>query len=113
METLAEVIDKFRSRQYIYDFYVHNNLLKCKETNERFKTDEVIIDKTERYEGDSNPDDMSIIYAISTNTDTKGILIDAFGVYANSGISEFVKNIRVKKKAKNQTKHENVKIHSK
>ena len=106
METLAETIDKFRSKQYIYDFYVHSNLLKCKETNERFKSDEVIIDKTGRYEGDSNPDDTSIIYAISTNTETKGILIDAFGVYANAGISEFVKNIPVKDKAINQINNE-------
>ena len=107
METLSETIDKFRSKQYIYDFYVHNNLLKCKETNERFKSDEIAIDRTERYEGDSNPDDTTIIYAISTNTETKGILIDAFGVYANSDISEFVKNIPLKNiKQSNQTDHE-------
>ncbi len=95
INTLTETIAKFRSKQYIYDFYVEDNFLKCRETNEKFAPEDVTIDRTERYEGDSNPEDMSVIYAITFPTDTKGILIDAFGTYSNPGISEFIRNVPV------------------
>ena len=57
---------------------------------------DLMIEKTERYEGDSNPDDMSIIYAITSESGTKGILLDAYGTYANPQISEFIKDVPIK-----------------
>lgn len=96
MNTLTETIEKFRSKQYINDFYIEDTLLKCKDTNEKFTSDEVTIDRTGRYEGDTNPDDMSVIYAITANSGTKGIIIDAFGTYSNPKISEFIRNVPIK-----------------
>ena len=96
MNTLTETIEKLRDKQFIHDFYIKDGLLKCDETNESFRTDEVLIEKTGRYEGDSNPDDMSIIYAITSKTGTQGILIDAYGTYANPKISEFIKKVTSK-----------------
>jgi hypothetical protein len=78
--------------------------LKCEDTKESFKPEDVIIEKTVRYEGDSNPDDMSIIYAIATITGTMGILIDAYGTYANPKISEFIREVPVREKSEDQTK---------
>lgn len=46
MNTLTETIEKFRSKQYINDFYIEDTLLKCKDTNEKFTSDEVTIDRT-------------------------------------------------------------------
>jgi hypothetical protein len=37
-----------------------------------------------RFEGDSNPDDSSIVYAISSNTGLKGTLVDAYGAYSEN-----------------------------
>ena len=96
MNTLTETISKFRFKQYIYDFYVEDNFLKCRETNEKFGPEDIKIDRTERYEGDTNPGDMSVIYAITFSTGTMGILIDAFGTYSNAKISEFIRNVPVK-----------------
>ncbi|HMS63716.1 MAG TPA: phosphoribosylpyrophosphate synthetase [Ignavibacteria bacterium] len=101
IETLSGTIEKFRSKEFIHDFYIQGDYLKCNDTNEKFKSDEVIINRINRYEGDSNPDDASIIYAITTKSGTQGILIDAFGVYANSRISEFIKRVSVNKTENN------------
>lgn len=97
IRTLVESIEEFRKKEYTEDFIVENDLLKCKETGESFWPEDVKIESTERYEGDSNPDDMSIIYAISSSSGTKGILIDAYGVYADLSISEFIKNVPVER----------------
>lgn len=102
MNTLTETIEKFKAKQFIHDFYVKDGLLMSDDTNESFKPEDVVIERTGRYEGDSNPDDMSIIYAITTNSGTQGIIIDAYGTYSNPKISEFIKHIPVKEKDKNQ-----------
>lgn len=97
IRTLVESIEEFRKKEYTEDFIVENEMMKCRETGESFWAEDVTIDHTERYEGESNPDDMSIIYAITANTGTKGILIDAYGVYADISISEFIKNVPIER----------------
>ena len=104
MNTLTEAIEKLRGKEFIQDFYVEDNLLKCKDTKESFKPENVIIETTVRYEGNSDPDDMSIIYAITTHTGTMGLLIDAYGTYANPKISEFIRLVPVREESENQTK---------
>lgn len=104
MNTLTETIEKFRAKQFIHDFNIKDNLLISPDTNESFKPEDVMIERTGRYEGDSNPDDMSIIYGITANSGTQGILIDAYGTYANPKISEFIKSVPVKEKDENQVK---------
>ena len=49
---------------------------------EKFK-----IDETYRFEGDSNPSDEDIVYAISSlDGKIKGIFTGAFGIYADNSI---------------------------
>jgi hypothetical protein len=96
MKTLTETIDKFRSKEFIYDFYIKDGKLRSDETKESFMPEDLIIERTGRYEGDSNPDDMSIIYAITSESGTKGILLDAYGTYADPQISEFIKDVPIK-----------------
>ncbi|HMS33708.1 MAG TPA: phosphoribosylpyrophosphate synthetase [Ignavibacteria bacterium] len=102
MSTLTETIEKFRTKQFIHDFHIKDDYLVCDETGEKFSAEELIIERTGRYEGDSNPDDMSVIYAITANSGTQGILIDAFGAYSNPAISEFIRNVPVKEIDPNQ-----------
>lgn len=104
MNTLTETIERFRAKQFIHDFSIKDNLLVSPDTNESFKPEDVMIERTGRYEGDSNPDDMSIIYGITANSGTQGILIDAYGTYANPKITEFIKSVPVKEKSDNQVK---------
>lgn len=45
----------------------------------RFQVQEVY-----RFEGASNPDDMCVVYAIESDEGVKGVLVDAFGSYADA-----------------------------
>ena len=93
MKTVVEVINRLREKHYIHDFEVSHHKLICKDTGECFDAHEVTIDKTFRFEGDSNPDDMSVLFALTSKSGTQGILIDAYGTYANADVSEFIKKI--------------------
>jgi hypothetical protein len=46
-----------------------------------------------RFEGESNPDDMSILYAIQTADGVKGTISSAFGTYADTEVDEFLKTV--------------------
>lgn len=54
----------------------------------KMKAEDFEIEEFYRFEGESNPDDMSIIYAVTSNKyNLKGILVNAFGTYANDSTS--------------------------
>jgi hypothetical protein len=54
-----------------------------------------VIDKFYRFEGDSNPDDNAIIFAISSKDGWKGTLLDAYGVYADSLSNEMIEKLKI------------------
>ena len=51
-----------------------------------------------RFEGNSNPDDMSVMYAIETSDGLKGTLTDAYGLYSDDDTGEFLKEVESHKK---------------
>ncbi|MGE5412356.1 MAG: phosphoribosylpyrophosphate synthetase [Clostridiales bacterium] len=97
MNTLSEVMNKMREKGYEYDFQMTDLGLSCKKTNEVFKPEELVIKGVYRFEGESNPDDMSVLYTIAANSGTKGLLVDTFGAYSSvSGMefAEFMKKVK-------------------
>ena len=60
-----------------------------------YRQDEVIILRTYRFEGDSDPGDAAIIYVIQTNDGSMGFCMDSYGVYSshtNDLQSEFIQH---------------------
>ena len=56
------------------------------------------IDEYYRFEGASDPADNSIVYAISPNdSSVKGVLVDAYGVYAENITPEMARKLKVEK----------------
>jgi hypothetical protein len=51
-----------------------------------------------RFEGITNPEDMEVLYAIETVNGKKGTLVDAYGIYADPEVDEFVKEMVIHKK---------------
>lgn len=102
MQTLTEIIQRMREKHYILDFEIKDQKVVNKEGKEEYLPEELIIEKTYRFEGDSNPDDMAVVYGISAKNGTKGILIDAYGTYADAKIAEVVKRIPVREVDENQ-----------
>ncbi len=66
--------------------------------------DELLLEKTEGYEGDSNPSDSAIVYAITGNDGTKGILIDSYGAYSDPKLAKIIGDIPVREEHSLQDK---------
>ena len=72
---------------------VENEGLKCLQTGEIFTQDEIKILERQRYEGISDPDDMAILYVVETSNGLKGTVVNAFGLYADANLSEFMNGV--------------------
>jgi hypothetical protein len=83
MLTLTEAIEMAREKGYTKDFSATKNGFESKETNEDFNPEELTITKVFRFEGISDPNDMSVLYLIKSDSGAKGIFIDAFGAYGD------------------------------
>ena len=86
-DTLSEAINDLQSNEYPYDFNLTPQCLKCASLKLEIRPEDFKVDKTYRFEGMSSTDDNSILYAISSKDGLKGLLVDAYGMYAEN-ISE-------------------------
>ena len=68
-ETMLDALNDLISRGYTADFSVDGDSdeMECKEKNIKMTADEFEIDEFYRFEGESNPADMSILYGISSD----------------------------------------------
>jgi hypothetical protein len=91
--TLAGVLDEVSARGYTEHFMPEHGALRAVGSGARFGAGEVTISEYHRFEGVSDPDDMSILYAIETRSGVRGTLVDAFGYYSDPLVGEFMDEI--------------------
>lgn len=84
-ETLLDALNDLISRGYTEDFNVDEDMMQDREKNIKMTVDEFEIDEFYRFEGESNPADMSILYGISSQKyNIKGTLVSAYGTYSGN-----------------------------
>jgi hypothetical protein len=93
-DSLLLAINALRDQGYIEDFNLHSNSLDCRDSTIRLHPDEFDIDKVFRFYGPSDPDDESILYAISSSKhNLKGILVNGYGVSSDPLTAEMVEKL--------------------
>lgn len=92
-ETLADVLDDLAARGFTEHFMPDDGRLRALESGCAVVARDVRIREYHRFEGVSDPDDMSIVYAIEVSDGIRGTLTDAFGVYADRRVVAFVKEV--------------------
>lgn len=65
---------------------------------EVYTSKELTIVEYHRFEGESNPSDMSIVYAIETEDGTKGTIISSYGMYADMDLVAFIDKVKIKER---------------
>lgn len=97
MTTLTEILEKLKSEGYTIDFNVKHNCLECAENSLQVHPEDFVVDRVFRFEGDSNPDDEAIVYAISSEKhNLKGTLVNGYGLFADELTEELVYALRIK-----------------
>jgi hypothetical protein len=83
-DTLVEALDDLKKRGYDADFEMQSNCLYCSNLDLRLNEEEFSVDEVYRFEGDSNPDDNAIVYALTSPTGVKGTIVDGYGASADN-----------------------------
>lgn len=96
-ETVTEAINDLAKRGYTTDFSVLNEAetLILNNTSARLSPDEFKIDETYRFDGNTDPGDEMIVFAISSaKHNIKGIVVNAYGMYSDSSTSKIVEQLQ-------------------
>ena len=95
--SLSDATNDLKFRGYKEDFNLKGSCIECASRNLQLHPEDFTIDEFYRFEGMSNPSDNSIVYAISSNAGIKGVLVDAYGVYADSLSDSMIQKLRIQR----------------
>ena len=91
--TLAAVLDDVQERGFTEHFTPGDGELHAVESGKTFRPDQMVIAEYHRFEGVSDPDDMSILYALEARSGIRGTLVDAFGVYSDPRVGALMRDV--------------------
>lgn len=95
-DTVLDALNGLKASGYNIDFNIAFDKLINAEKNLVLQPADFEITKVFRFEGDSNPDDEAVVYAVeSKKGPEKGVLVSAYGMYAESASDEMVKKLRI------------------
>lgn len=95
-DTVTEALADLKERGFTTDFNLAFDKIKCAVTNACLLPGDFEISEFYRFEGETNPADEDIVYAInSKDGKIKGVLVSAFGVYADNVSSELLNKLSI------------------
>jgi hypothetical protein len=90
-------MNELRRQGYTEDFNLRQDCLECRNEQLKLFAEDFKIDKYYRFEGESNPSDAAILYAISSDRyGMKGVLVNAYGVYSDPLTDEMTKKLEMR-----------------
>ncbi|WP_276370462.1 phosphoribosylpyrophosphate synthetase [Chryseolinea sp. H1M3-3] len=95
--TLSEALNALKNRGYREDFNLKPHCIECASLSLELHPENFTVDEFHRFEGMSNPDDNSIVFAISSKDGIKGTLVDAYGMYADNLSESMIKKLAIKR----------------
>jgi hypothetical protein len=104
LRTLAYCTTKAVADGYTENFKATPKGLESIETSKKYTPDQLEVVDFYRFEGITDPADMSVLYVIKTHDGAKGTLVDAYGTYADFDVAKVIQQIDSIAKKKTKTK---------
>jgi len=105
MKTMVSCLNMLMAKGFDTQFKATRVGLKSLTTDQVYKPGEVKVINFYRFEGESDPADNSIVYAIETETGERGTLVDAYGPYSDTVVTSFMKEVEeIQKKVDKEKK---------
>jgi hypothetical protein len=93
-DTVTEAVADLKQRGFTIDFNIAYDKLMCSDNNICLHPDDFEIVEAYRFEGDSNPDDEDVVYAVeSKDGKIKGVITSAFGPYADPASNRIIQKL--------------------
>jgi hypothetical protein len=91
--TVTQLLANLKGRGFTANLGVVDGTMKVLDTGRVLRPEDLVIREVHRFEGESDPDDMTVVYAIESTDGTRGVLVDAFGIYANPEVGALLSTI--------------------
>ena len=93
-DTVVAALTGLKERGYNINFNIAFDKLMCSENKTCLNPNEFEIVEVHRFEGNSNPEDEDVVYAVeSINGKIKGVITSAFGMYADNTSTEMIRKL--------------------
>lgn len=92
MESLSQVMNVWRDEGYNNEISIDDNQ-NAYVQGEKINPEELKIDKKERFEGQTNPSDMSILFAVSHKGKKLGLIVDSYSPKEETVTSKFLQSV--------------------
>ena len=94
MDTLSDAIRRLQADGYTGNWYATpSGKLRCNESGEEFDPAGLHVDHVLRFEGQSDPGDMTILYGLRSEDGAKGTYSAAFNAYTPPGDSQVIASL--------------------
>lgn len=107
IDTVTDALKELKNRGYTVDFNIAFDKLICSDNKICLNPNEFEIVEVFRFEGDTNPSDEDVVYAIESKDarpdgsfgrgKIKGSMTSAFGLYAETASAEMIKKLSMHK----------------
>ena len=92
-ESLVDGLADLKARGYTFDFNMKNNCLECGDLV--LMPDDFEVTEVYRFEGMTDPDDQSVLYALESKDGIKGTLVNGYGLYSDDATDELIAKLHV------------------
>lgn len=93
-DTVVYALNGLKARGYTVNFNIAFDKLMCADNKICLNPDEFEIVEMYRFEGETNPADEDVVYAIESKYGSiKGVITSAFGMYADSASTAMLKKL--------------------
>jgi len=97
-DTVTEAVSELKKRGFSIDFNIAFDKIICADNKICLQPDEFEIVEAYRFEGNSNPDDEDVVYAVeSKDGSLKGVITSAFGMYADAVSNKIIQKLSMHK----------------
>lgn len=95
-DTVTEAVNDLQRRGYVDNISLKADHLKWTDKNLVLNPNDFEIDEFYRFEGDTDPGDEMVVYAISAQSlGIKGVLVNAYGMYSDTTADELISKLQI------------------
>lgn len=95
-DTVTGALNGLKAKGYNLDFNIAFDTIKCDEHGICLNPDEFEITEVYRFEGDTNPSDEDVVYAVeSKDRKIKGTITSAYGIYSDNVNDALLKKLTI------------------
>ncbi len=98
MTTYSQVLNVLPAKGYGKELNIKRAGASFDDSETIYHPEQLKIVKVYRFEGESDPSDMAVIYLLHSDNDEKGFLLNAYGTYSdedNPYYDEFIKRVPI------------------